>query len=366
MFLWIYDPHLLILNSKDNTKVHRIHQKILINEKCCCSRFRADLNFTSIREEYIDILRRSHGVVFLNFQGEEGYGTKSASWNDQQAESASSLRLQLDDCKRELFELKRKKHKELLDHGCVSKKDVDQLRFLSDSVGQMANRMNIFLEIHASQRATSTGYVPSAEKTPHEQHLAKVNQALISSLKKLEEEAAETKRDMENTVNTVNVYRKKYDETYSRERELESDCHQLRYEIQSLEIRLDKANRGRQKLSPIVNNTNTATAAATNAAVPAVPLSYEYDDHQDEAYHMRVYIAVKNGIAQVQRNLSKKGIILMRRSTKQSQEILEALIQQIDSAIEYYWCWKKDSQLSTMWHSVFWCCLLKEHFLLCE
>ena len=250
----------------------------------------------------------------LKAQSINGNCEDQTTWNDQQIDTVTLLYQQLEDCQKELFELKRRRKSDVLNYGCVDKRDIDQLRVISNSVAEMANRMNVYLDLHTDHRETSTGHKPFGESTKHELHLQRVNQALIKSLRSLEEEAAQTKRDLDKTVEDRDFYHAKSSELYHKEQNLEDEGHQLRYEIQTLETRLQKATRLRHSTGK--------------------------SGDEEETTHQARYEAIRSGLIQVQKNLSKKGgLLALRRSrsiSKQSGEILENLLQQIETVLEIY------------------------------
>ena len=239
------------------------------------------------------------------------------TWNDQQIDTVDLLRQQLEDCQKELLVLKQRNKRDTQKYGCVDKRDIEQLRFISSSIDEMANRMNAYLTVHADEQTTSSGHKPFGESTKHEQHLQNVNQALIKSLRCLEEESAGNKRELDKTLDERDYYHAKCQELHHKEAHLEDEGHQLRYEIQTLETRLQKVLRLRN-----------------------IPCGAGKRHVEEETTHQARYEAIKSGLIKIQHNLREKGgLLALRRSrtvSKQSAEILENLIQQIDNALEAY------------------------------
>lgn len=236
------------------------------------------------------------------------------TWNDQQIDTMALLQQQLENCQKELLMLRQRKTRDIQKYGCVDKRDIEQLRFISSSVDEMANRMNVYLELHADEQTTSSGHKPFGESTKHELHLQNVNQALIKSLRSLEEEAAQNKRELDKTLDERDYYHAKCQELHNKEGHLEDEGHQLRYEIQTLETRLQKVLR--------LRSTNGGPTKR----------------YEEEATHQARYEVIKSGLVKIEQNLrEKRGLLAYRRSrtiSKQSAEILENLIQQIDNALE--------------------------------
>ena len=266
-----------------------------------------------INDNKIKMLQKKLKAANIDHTAED-----KTTWNDQQIDTVDLLRQQLEDCQKELLTLKQRNKRDTQKYGCVDKRDIEQLRFISSSVDEMANRMNVYLTLHADEQTTSSGHKPFGESTKHELHLQNVNQALIKSLRSLEEESANNKRELDKTSDERDYYHAKCEELQNKEEHLEDEGHQLRYEIQTLETRLQKVLRLRN------------VAAGGGGAGKR--------NQQEETTHQARYEAIKSGLIKIQHNLREKGgLLALRRSrtiSKQSAEILENLIQQIDDALD--------------------------------